>query len=136
MLVFGSFDVIHKGHIHFLEEAKSLGNRLVIVIARDTTIAEVKGKKPHHSEQERKKHLQKLACVYSVIIGNSSDKYKVIEKIKPDIICLGYDQVIFTDRLEQELNKRGIANIDIVRLNEFKPHIYKSSKIKAKRGSD
>jgi len=130
VMVFGSFDVIHPGHISFFEQAKSFGDKLVVVVARDDTIAEMKGKKPHYSDSERLNHVKSIKAVDSAVLGNLDDKYRVIEKQKPDIICLGYDQTFFTDNLENELKKRKIK-ADIIRLREYKPHIYKSSKIKA-----
>jgi FAD synthetase len=64
--------------------------------------------------------------VQDAYIGNPGDKYKIIEDIKPDIICLGYDQKDFTDTLASECEQRGL-NVKIIRLEAFEPDKYKSS---------
>ena len=123
VLVFGSFDVIHKGHLHFFGQARKHGDKLVAVIARDETIKQLKGKKPRYSEKARLRHVSKH--VDKVFLGNKTNKYGIIKKIKPDVICLGYDQNSFTKDLKKHFKKK------IRRLKPYKPHIYKSSKIRA-----
>jgi FAD synthetase len=129
VMVFGSFDHLHPGHIYFLNEAKKHGDFLVVVIGRDETILKVKGKKPKYSEVERKKHLEITGIPDKVVLGKLGDKYKVIEEHKPDIICLGYDQDSFSVGLEEKLIKRNLL-IKIIRLTGHKEHIFKSSKLK------
>ena len=133
VMVFGSFDFVHDGHLYFFNQAKSLGKELVVVVARDDTIKKVKGKRPYHQEKERLKHVKAIKLVDRAVLGNLDDKYKIIEDIKPELICLGYDQVAFAKNLKKELKKRRL-NIDVVRLNEYKAHIYKSSRIKKANG--
>ena len=127
-MVFGCFDIIHPGHLYFLKKAKSLGDKLIVVVARDSTIRKVKKKEPMYNEKERLEHLRELKCVNKAILGDKEDKYKVIEEFKPDIICLGYDQKIFVNKLKDELKKRNIK-ADIIRIGPYKEHIYKSSKL-------
>ena len=62
------------------------------------------------------------------MLGNLGDKYDIIEDINPDIICLGYDQTHFVDKLESELKKRKI-NAEIVRIKSYKEDVYKSSSL-------
>jgi len=134
IIVFGSFDILHKGHFYFLKQAKSYGNYLIVVLARDKTIEQLKNRKPLNNEKKRKANLEKIDIVDKVLLGNLKDKYKVIEEQKPDIICLGYDQKFFVNSLKQELAKRNL-NIKIVKLKPYKPEIYKSSKLKTKNHS-
>ena len=129
VMVFGTFDVIHPGHLYLFEQAKKYGDYLIVVVARDSTVKEVKQHKTMYGEQERLAAVQKTPFVDKAVLGNSGDKYKVIEHHKPDIICLGYDQKAFTDKLEEELKKRKIT-AKIVRLQSYKPDVYKSTKIK------
>ena len=130
VLVFGTFDLFHPGHEFFLREAKKHGDILQVVVARDKTVEEVKGKKPADDEIRRLSKLQSLGFVDDVILGSLGDKYKIIEALKPDIIVLGYDQKAFTENLEEELKKRGLKT-EVIRLKEsFKPETYKSSKIR------
>ncbi|MBI5390723.1 LysE family transporter [Candidatus Woesearchaeota archaeon] len=128
VLCFGTFDLLHEGHKYYLSEAKKLGDKLIVVIARDKTVAEVKAKKPRQQEEQRRKAVASLPFVNKAILGHPDDKYKIVEEIKPDIICLGYDQRGFADHLSDELNKRNMK-AKIIRLAAFHPEKYKSSKM-------
>lgn len=125
-MVFGTFDLLHPGHVHFLNHAKKLGNYLVAVVARDATVERVKGRLPQFSEQDRLRNLEKLHLADKVILGNLGDKFKVVMDEEPQVIALGYDQKSIVEDLEQKVG----AKVMIVRLKPFKPEIYKSSKLK------
>jgi FAD synthetase len=130
VLVFGTFDLFHPGHEFFLKEAKKHGDILEVVIARDKTVKEVKGKNPVDREMKRLSKIHSLDYVDDVILGSLGDKYQIIEAIKPDRIVLGYDQNFFTENLEVELKKRKLKT-KVIRLKEsFKPEVFKSSKIR------
>ncbi len=135
VLVFGTFDGLHEGHRDFFRQAlrQAQGEQknpahLVVVVGRDSTIVKTKGRLPKFNEQERLKAVQECDLVSESVLGNEgSDPYKIIEQVHPDVICLGYDQTHFTDKLVAELPKRGLANVKIVRLEAFEPEKYKSS---------
>lgn len=127
IMVFGTFDILHKGHINKFEQAKKHGDYLIIVVAKDDTVKQVKGKKPEHNEKTRLKQVKPYAG--KAVLGYKTDKYKIIEKYKPDIIALGYDQVSFTKNLKKELKLRNL-NPRIIKLKPYKPHKYKSSLLK------
>lgn len=127
VMCFGTFDILHKGHEYYLKEAKKLGDCLVVVVALDATVAAIKGSLPVHSQETRLKNLQKLGIADKVILGGSADKLQRTEEEKPDVICLGYDQQSFTENLKEELGKRGMKNIEIVRIPSYHPEKYKSS---------
>ena len=129
VLAFGTFDILHPGHLYFLKEAKKSGDNLIVVIARDKTVETIKGKKPKYNERERQEHIQELPYVAKAILGSLKDRYEIVVKIKPDVICLGYDQNIAIEELKEELGKRGL-NPEIIRIGPYKEHIYKSSKMK------
>ncbi|MFH1240413.1 MAG: adenylyltransferase/cytidyltransferase family protein [Candidatus Diapherotrites archaeon] len=134
VLAFGSFDLVHKGHEHYLREAKKLGTDLVIVIARDETIETIKGKPPRHNEEQRKKDVEALGIADSVVLGNSlknSNKFKIVEDYRPDVIALGYDQKENAETIKQRANLLG-WKLDVVRINSFEPENYKSSLLKKK----
>ncbi len=130
VLVFGSFDLLHKGHYNFFKSAKELGDELYVVVARDSTIRDFKKHEPKYDEEERVRQVQEINYVDRAVLGNEDDKFVIIEDIKPDIIALGYDQEsCFSDRLNDELNDRDL-DVKIVRLQSYNPKIYKSSLLK------
>jgi len=122
----GTFDVIHPGHLYYLSEAKKYGDRLIVVVARDDTSQSFKGKKPVHDEKARVEAVRTLKIVDEAVLGNKGNIFDIIEKIKPDVICLGYDQKIQKEELENELSKRGIT-AEVIRMGPYMQHIYKSS---------
>lgn len=127
-LCFGTFDILHPGHVYFLKQAKKYGDFLITVIARDLTVKKVKNRLPRNNEKKRLHQIKKLNIADQIILGNEDDPYKIIKKIKPNIICLGYDQKIFTKNLALELRQAKI-DCKIIRIKAYKPNIYKSSKL-------
>jgi len=128
VLVFGTFDGLHEGHKNFFKQAKKFGDELIVVIGRDSTVKRVKKRLPKFNDVERQKAVQECGLVNQAVLGNEgSDPYKIIEQIRPDVICLGYDQTHFTNKLTAELPKRGLGHVKIERLQPFEPEIYKSS---------
>ena len=126
VIVFGTFDVIHPGHIHLLKQAKKYGDYLVVIVARDITVCHIKGKTASNNEQARLQNIEKLKIGDKVRLGCLDDKYQVLNEEKPDVIALGYDQHVFVDNLEDAVED----HVRIVRLSPYMPEIYKSSKIK------
>jgi len=131
VLVFGTFDLIHPGHIHFLKKAKKHGDELVVIVARDETVKQVKGRKPLYNEDQRKEQVEYLRIADKVVLGNRVDKYGVIRRYAPHVICLGYDQRHFIDGLEKIIEKLD-RKPKIIRINAYKPEKYKSSLLKSK----
>lgn len=122
VIAFGAFDVLHEGHERFLCEARALGDYLVVVVARGSTIRKVKGKAPWQSESKRLARVRALDCVDEAILGGEGGKHEIIRKVEPDVIALGYDQ---------EANEEALKSFGrVVRLNAFKPKEFKSSIIK------
>lgn len=126
VMCFGTFDVLHEGHKFYLSEAKKLGDCLVVVVARDETVLEVKKRLPVNDETMRLRNLQQLGVADKVILGNPGDKLKVVVDEAPGIICLGYDQKFFTDKIKEKLGQRGL-DVEVVRLPAFHPEKFKSS---------
>jgi FAD synthetase len=113
----GTFDLIHMGHIYYLREAKKLGDKLVTVVARDSTVRKMKHE-PVTPEDMRLGIIKELKMVDKAILGHEDDIYATVEEIKPDIIALGYDQIHDEKIIQQELKKRHI-NAKVVRLQKF-----------------
>ena len=131
VLVFGTFDGFHQGHLNFLKQAKRYGEYLIVVVARDETIKRIKKHLPFRDENQRLKKIQKCQLVNEAKLGYPNDPYKIISEIRPDIICLGYDQKVFTENLATELKKMDLKT-KIYRLKSFKPEKFHSSIIKKK----
>ena len=128
-MAFGSFDLIHEGHLYYLNESRKYGDRLIVVVATYENIIKIKGRKPMYSEKERLEHVRDLKVADEVILGNRGSIYNIIKEIKPDVICLGYDQKPIDKEMKKELKIRNI-NAKIVRIESYNPKIYKSSKLK------
>lgn len=127
VLVFGTFDGLHEGHLDFFKQAKQHGDYLVAVVGRDSTVERVKKKLPKYDQFERLFAVKKCGLVDFARLGNEGvSVYEVLKQVKPDVICLGYDQTHFTEKLEEKVKEFGL-NIEIVRLKAYKPEIYKSS---------
>ncbi len=131
VLAFGSFDLLHEGHLFYLKKAKALGSELVVVVARDESIEREKKHPPVKNEKERLAVVRELKPVDRAILGakNPMNKLKVIEKEAPDVIALGYDQPITVRNMQQKLKELNLK-ARIVRLPAFKPKKLKSSKIR------
>jgi len=129
VMVFGTFDILHLGHLNFLKQAKKYGDYLIVVVGRDRTVEKVKGRLPKHNEKERVKQIEKTGLTDKVVLGYLKDHYKIIQEHKPDLICLGYDQNFFADGLPEALKKLELK-IKIIRLKPYKPQIYKTSKLR------
>ncbi|MAG08331.1 FAD synthase [Candidatus Woesearchaeota archaeon] len=128
VLVFGTFDIIHPGHLNFFNQARKHG-KLTVIVSRDKTVKQVKGKNPLHNEKKRQEKLKSLHVAEHILLGSLKDKYAIIKKIKPDIICLGYDQEHFIDKLKEKIKEFSL-NTKIIRLKPYKEKKYKSSKLK------
>lgn len=125
-MVFGTFDILHKGHENFFKQAREYGDYLIVVIARDKTVLQVKGKLPSNDERIRLKILEESELADKVILGSLTDKYSAIKKYRPGIICLGYDQSAFTDKLNKKITEFKLST-KIVRLQPYYPNKFKSS---------
>jgi cytidyltransferase-like protein len=133
VLVFGTFDVLHKGHLFTLKKAKEYGDSLTVVVALDETVKQVKGIHTQHNQTQRMAAIMATGLVDDVLLGNPGDKYAVIEKVNPNVIVLGYDQQAFVEKLESELKKRNLQ-AQVIRITEsFEPDKYKSSLLRQKK---
>lgn len=129
VLALGTFDRLHPGHEHYLREAARLGDELVVVVARDATVHEVKGRPAVQDEFERLAAIEAVPGVTTAVLGRPGDKLRIVEEIHPDVIALGYDQRSFTTGLQEELARRGL-HPRIVRIGAFRPEAFKSSKLR------
>ena len=131
VMVFGSFDPLHLGHLNYFEQAKKEGDYLVVVVARDETIRNEKRREPFQNENKRLGNIKKLKIVDKVILGNRENKLKIVVEEKPEVLCLGYDQTVDEKKLKESLKKLGTTPV-IKRMKPFKPEKYKSSILRRK----
>jgi len=110
VLAGGTFNLLHPGHIFFLEKAKELGDYLVVVVANDKTVAREK-KFLVMPAEARKKVIENLRIVDKAVVGDEKDFMKVVRKERPDIIALGYDQELGS--LEKQIESLGIKIVRI-----------------------
>lgn len=136
VLASGTFDLLHLGHVRYLEEAKKAGGEnaeLIVIVARDSTVEKRKGYRPVIPENQRRALVESLKVVDEAILGYEEfDIGKVIEKIKPDIIAVGHDQDGMEKAVKDYIREKGL-NIKVVRISKFsEDELDSSSKIKQK----
>lgn len=131
VMCFGTFDLLHPGHKHFFRQAIKHGDKLVVIIGRDTNVQSIKSKSPVWNEDKRRIEVQKFIQTLPGIaeLGDLKDFYIPIEKHTPDIIALGYDQTVKEGSLRKELKARELE-AKVIRLKAHKPEEFKSSLMK------
>ncbi len=123
----GVFDILHPGHLHFLKEAKSLGDELVVVVATDATVRKQKHE-PITPEKMRVELVGALKPVDRALLGREGDMFEIVIQVRPDIIALGYDQRFDEKDLERRLAERGLR-VKVVRLHKFEDDLNGTRKI-------
>lgn len=136
VLASGTFDLLHYGHLKFLEEAKKAGGRnarLIVIVARDSTVKRMKGSKPVIPEDQRRALVDALKPVDAALLGYRNLNFEsVIKKIKPDIIAVGHDQSSIEKALKKIITKKRLAT-KVVKVGKFGAEaLNSSSKIKRK----
>ncbi|QOJ79616.1 DUF357 domain-containing protein [Infirmifilum lucidum] len=117
VLVGGVFDILHPGHIYFLERAREYG-RVYVVVARDQTVIETKGRPPLMSENDRVRMLNSLRVVEEAFLGDYPPSFEnAIRRVNPDYIVLGKDQAWLYPTVERALKSTGIAS-EIITIEE------------------
>lgn len=132
VLAGGVFDIIHPGHIHTLNAAKALGDILVVVVATDNTSVKMKKRRPLHSQDQRQELVNSLSMVNLCLIGQEDDMFKTVNRVRPQIIALGYDQ-IHQEKFITEGCKRINLEAKVARLQSPIPES-SSSKIQEEYG--
>lgn len=131
VMAFGTFDILHPGHLFYLSQAKKLGNKLVVIVARGGNVRKFKGRKAVNDEMHRLQLVRALKVVDEAYLGEQKDIYLSVKKHRPNIIALGYDQGPKDKILKKELEKHGIK-VRVKRIKAFKAHKHKTSKIKSR----
>ncbi len=103
----GTFDILHPGHVHYLEEAAAYGDELHVIVARRENVTHKS--KPIISDRQRREMVNALAIVDEAHLGHTEDIFIPIERIDPDVIVLGHDQHHDPESIAAALADRGIS---------------------------
>lgn len=132
VLVFGTFDGLHEGHRKFLEQARKHGDQLVVAVARDEVVEELKKRPPQKNITERMGALHDSTLADLIVEGDSElGKYEVVTKYRPDIIALGYDQDALRSNLMAHRDHFN-WHLEIITLDPHEPEKYHSSILREK----
>ena len=115
VMAFGTFDLLHIGHLAYLEEARKLGDELIVVVACDDSVRKEKGREPIIPQEQRRKMIESLKPVSRAVIGYPGDRLKIIRELKPGVIALGPDQKGDEKELERKLGK----GIKVIRVHKY-----------------
>jgi FAD synthetase len=130
VLATGAFDLLHIGHVRFLEASKRKGGpgaKLIVVIARDKTVFSRKGRMPIVPEGQRRELVGSLRVVDKAILGHAHlDLLGILREVRPDIICVGYDQKQIKASVEKLLRMESLP-IRVVQIPKFGPDGLNSS---------
>ncbi|TSC60688.1 MAG: FAD synthetase [Parcubacteria group bacterium Gr01-1014_107] len=133
VMTFGSFDHLHEGHRNFLKDSLKQGDELIVVVAREEAVFEIKGKRPLHSLEKRIENIKKEKIAGEVIPGDEvQNSWEVLKKYKPDVIALGYDQKQLRDTLLKILPSLDFTP-EIITIPPHKPEEYHSRFVKNPR---
>lgn len=102
----GTFDLLHPGHVHYLEDAAARGDVLHVIVARDANVTHKAP--PIVPEGQRRELVAALEVVDRARLGDPEDIFVPIEEIQPDVIVLGHDQHHDEDELAAALRRRGV----------------------------
>ncbi|MDB4602289.1 FAD synthase [Euryarchaeota archaeon] len=117
VMAVGVFDLLHAGHLHYVEQAKSLGDELIVVVAHDDTVRKQKHE-PVTNQELRRRMVEGLKPVDRAIVGNppSEPIFDILNTVKPDIIALGYDQKHSRDSIKSGLDNNGWSQVEVIRV--------------------
>ena len=133
VMAVGVFDLLHAGHLHYLEQAKSLGNHLTVVVAHDDTVR-IRKHEPVTNHDLRRRMVEGLKPVDDAIVGNSPDVsiYDILPKVNPDVSALGYDQEHAEDSIRNRLLELGHESIKVTRVEGLSDDLDGTRKIIAR----
>ena len=130
VMTFGTFDHVHPGHESYLRQAKVYGDKLITIVARDSTVEKVKWLLPDRDEHQRLLDVECLSIADAVVLWHKDNYYQVLLDYQPDVICLWYDQHSFDAWIQTFCEQQNIIWPEIVRLEPFHPEQHKSSLLK------
>lgn len=122
----GTFDILHPGHLFYFEEAKKLGDELIVIVSRKVNVTHKQ--KPLLPDEQRLKMVSALKIVDKAVLGDEKDIFAPIRELQPDIIVIGYNQHFDPEELREELRKRDLQ-AKVVKLDKSRPgELYSSTR--------
>lgn len=112
----GTFDLLHPGHLYYLEESEKLGDELWVIVARDANVRHKP--RPIIPEEHRLRMVAALKPVTHAILGDKTDMFRPIREINPALITIGFNQHFDETKLRQQLSERGLTP-EIVRIGKY-----------------
>lgn len=126
----GTFDILHPGHLYYLEESRKLGDELWVIVARDSNVKHKP--RPVIPEEHRLAMVAALKSVDHAVLGDKTDMFRPIEEIRPEIITIGFNQMFNETKLEEQLLARNLSP-RIVRIGKYADSDLCSSRLVVKR---
>lgn len=88
----GVFDILHRGHVEYLQKARAMGDLLIVGLNSDDSVRRIKGpSRPVNPQEDRAVVLSALACVDCVVVFDEDTPFKLIELLVPDVLVKGAD---------------------------------------------
>lgn len=112
----GTFDILHPGHLQYLEKSAELGDELVVVLSRDSRVK--KQKETYFSEDERREMVGALEVVDQAVLGSEGDIYSTVKQVNPDVITLGYDQDFSVEEVREMAEKATGHEVEVTRIEK------------------
>jgi FAD synthetase len=112
----GTFDLLHPGHLYYLDESRSLGDELFVIVARDANVRHKP--KPVIHEDQRLTMVAALKPVDYAVLGDLHDMFRPIREIKPAIITIGFNQHFDVEKIKGDLLASGIT-AEVVRIDQY-----------------
>ena len=133
VMAVGVFDLLHAGHLHYLEQARLLGDELVVVIAHDDTVRKRKHE-PVTTQEMRRRMVAGLKPVNEAYIGSppNHSMFEIVDRLKPDVIAIGYDQEHMEEWIREKLEELDMSHIDVVRVEGLEGDLDGTRKIISK----
>ena len=122
----GTFDILHTGHLYYLEESRRLGDELHVIVARDVNVKHKP--RPVVPEEQRLKMVAALKPVDHAVLGDLHDMFRPIREIQPSVITIGFNQHFDEEKLRAELRARTIS-CDVVRIGKYAEDTYCSTSL-------
>lgn len=129
VLIFGVFDLLHPGHVAFIRAAAKHGD-VIAVVTPDAKVRAEKGHAPSFTERERLAMVRALKGVTRSVLGDRGKRWKIVERVRPDVICVGHDQDAGHPKFLAQL-ERLMRRPKIVRIHGHRTRKYSSTRLKS-----